>query len=244
MAVTDHDTTLATSDVRALAVERGIQAISGIEITAVEDGRDVHVLGYFIDEDDSSLARFLVQQRLQRLDRVTAIAERLASLGMPVDVEPLLLEARLNAGRSIGRPQIARAMILAGHAATMSDVFDRWLGQGRPGFVPREGPSCETVIAAIHSAGGLASLAHPGKTAIDSRIPALCAAGLDAIEVHHSDHDQALVEHYARMAREAGVLSTGGSDFHGDPQQRRAPGSRCLPEAEWFQLQAKARSHA
>jgi len=244
MAVTDHDTTLGTSEVRALASALGIEAVSGIEITAVENGRDVHILGYFLREEEPALAAFLTQQRLRRIDRVKALAERLSTLGMPVDVQPLLKEAALNNGRSIGRPQVAQAMIRAGHVASIADAFDKWLGQGRPAFVPREGPSSEAVIAVIHGADGLASLAHPGKTGIDARIPALCEAGLDAIEAHHSDHDAALVEHYTRIASVAGVLVTGGSDFHGDPQQQRAPGSRTLPEQDWLALKAASRAHA
>ena len=86
MAVTDHDTTASVDDVRARAAARGINAISGIEVTAVEDGRDVHVLGYFLNPADEALGTFLAGQRAARLTRVLAIGERLASLGMPVDL--------------------------------------------------------------------------------------------------------------------------------------------------------------
>jgi predicted metal-dependent phosphoesterase TrpH len=243
MAVTDHDTTFGTRDVQALAAAQGIEAVSGIEVTAVENGRDVHILGYFVREDDAELGAFLTTQRGRRVERVRAIAARLAELNMPIDVEPLLAEARMMTGRSIGRPQIARAMVRARHVSTVAEAFDRWLTPDRPAFVPREGPSCEEVIVAIHRAGGLASLAHPGKTGIDARIPALCRAGLDALEVHHSDHDAALVARYQGMAHDAGVLVTGGSDFHGDPQQRRVPGSCTLPEHDWVRLKAAAGVH-
>ena len=163
---------------------------------------------------------------------------------MPVDIQPILAEAVLNPKRTTGRPQVAHAMIRAGYVATVHEAFDKWLGHDRPAFVAREGPSCETVIAIIHHAGGLASLAHPGKTLIDARIPALCEAGLDAIEAHHSDHDPLLVERYVALARSNGVLVTGGSDFHGDPQQQREPGSRTLPEADWIRLKAASGTHA
>ena len=179
-------------------------------------------------------------QRRRRITRVRAIASRLASLGMTIDVEPLILEVQQHEGQSIGRPQIARAMIEAGHASSFPEAFDRWLAQDRPGFVPREGPGCEEVIDTIHAAGGLASLAHPGKTAIDPRIPELCRRGLDAIEVYHSDHDATLVAHYWRMATDAGVLMTGGSDYHGVPQQGREIGSCPLPESAWLRLRDAA----
>ncbi len=240
MSVTDHDTTLATAQVRPLAAAAGIEAVSGIEITAVERSRDVHLLGYFVREDDPSLAAFLSQQRDRRLARVEAIAERLASLGMPIAFEPIVAEARLTSGRSVGRPQIARAMMRAGYVATMNEAFEKWLGHGGGAFVAREGPTCEAVIEAIHNAGGVASLAHPGKTDIDGRIAELHDAGLDALEAHHSDHDTTLVAHYLSMARSLGMLVSGGSDFHGDPQQNRAPGSRSLPEPDWLRLKAAA----
>lgn len=236
MAVTDHDTTAAVAEVRAAARVRGIDAISGIEITAVENGRDVHVLAYFFDTGNRELESFLAAQREARMARVEAIGTRLASLGVPVNVEGLLRDARTQSGRSIGRPQVARAMVAAGHVVDTREAFDRWLGNDGPGFVPREGATPEAVVEVIHRAGGMASLAHPGKTSIDGRIPALAAAGLDAIEAFHPDHDAALVARYRAMAGSLGLLLTGGSDFHGDPAHGRTPGSVPLPQAEWERL--------
>lgn len=243
MAVTDHDTTQATADIRTLTGARGIQAVSGIEVTAVEQGRDIHILGYFLREDDGELADFLTRQRQRRLDRVRDLSARLASLGMPIDVQPIL-DAGLSRGRSVGRPQIAAAMIRAGYVSTINEAFDQWLAYGRPAFVPREGPSCRDVITAIHRAGGLASIAHPGKTLIDDRIPDLRDAGLDAIEAHHSDHGVVEVERYLAIASELGMLVTGGSDFHGDPHQQREPGGCVLPEAAWMRFEAASRRYA
>jgi predicted metal-dependent phosphoesterase TrpH len=236
MAVTDHDTTAAVAEVSGVASARGVEAISGIEITSVEHGRDVHILGYFLNPDHPALTRFLVNQRAARVARAEAIADRLAALGMPIDVAPLLAEVSTQSGRSIGRPQIARAMVAAGHVADVGEAFARWLGQGRPGFIARQGTSPERVIDIIHQAGGLASVAHPGKTAIDARIPALASAGLDALEAYHPDHDPAMVTHYVALARTHRLLLTGGSDFHGDPSHGRFPGSVPLPSDEWGRL--------
>lgn len=241
MAVTDHDTTRATADVRRCAAALGITAIAGIEVTAVEHERDIHILGYFLREDDEAFEAFLAEQRERRLHRVVEFGRTLASLGLDIDVEPLLAGARLNPGRSVGRPLVAHAMIRAGHVGSVEEAFDTWLGHGRPAFVPRQGPSCEAVIDRIHAAGGLASLAHPGKTGIDGRVPALCAAGLDALEAYHSDHGPDLVKHYRELALREGVLVTGGSDFHGDPNQRREPGSCVLPEEDWLRFEGRAR---
>jgi len=243
MAVTDHDTSAAVADVRLAALERGMQAVSGIEITAVEEGRDLHVLGYLFDPLHEALGAFLLTQRAARIARVEAIGSRLAALGMPVDVEPLVRRARRESGRSIGRPQVARAMVDAGHVADTREAFDRWLGRGCPGYVPRAGPAAETVIEFIHQAGGIASLAHPGKLGLDARIPSLAEAGLDAVEAFHPDHHASLVNQYIQIARELDLLLTGGSDFHGDPAHGLTPGSVTLPAAEFARLR-EARPHA
>jgi predicted metal-dependent phosphoesterase TrpH len=236
MAVTDHDTTAAVADVRRLAMAHGIEAVAGIEITAVDDGFDVHILGYFLEPGDRMLQQFLAAQREIRLDRVKEVAARLGTLGMPVDIEPVLAAAGRDASRAVGRPQVARAMIAAGYVASVDEAFTAWLARGRPAFVPRAGASPESVIATIHAARGIASLAHPGRTRIDSRIAALRDAGLDALEAFHSDHDPAERMRYVQLAASLGVRVTGGSDFHGDPARAITPGSTTLPPEHWATL--------
>ena len=244
MAVTDHDTTAAVAEVRTLAAARNIEAVTGIEITAVEGGRDIHVLGYFFNPDDSALAAFLAAARADRVGRVEAIAGKLAALGMPIDVAAILSDAGRQSGRSVGRPSIAEAMIAAGYVRTKTEAFDNWLGQDGPVFVARSGATPEHVIATLHAAGGIVSLAHPGRTRIDARIPELRDAGLDALEVFHSDHDIEMVERYAGLARRLGLLVTGGSDFHGDSTHGLTPGAMGMPDADWARLSAERARHA
>jgi predicted metal-dependent phosphoesterase TrpH len=244
MAVTDHDTTDAIVDVQAAAAARAIEAIAGIEITAVEDGRDVHVLGYFIDPSDPALQEFLARQRTIRIDRVAAIADRLAALGVPIDGAALVAAALREGGRSVGRPQVARAMVAAGHVAHTAEAFDRWLGNDGPAYVSRTGAGPERVIALIHAAGGLASLAHPGRTRIDARIETLRDSGLDAIEAYHSDHDDARIGRYCELARQLDLMVTGGSDFHGEPERGLSPGSTGLPAQDWLRLSGARDRHA
>jgi predicted metal-dependent phosphoesterase TrpH len=244
MAVTDHDTTAAVAEVRTRAAARSIEAVAGIEITAVEGGRDIHVLGYFFNPDDPALAAFLAAARADRVGRVEAIAGTLAALGMPIDVAAILSDAGRESGRSVGRPSIAAAMIAAGYVRNKAEAFDKWLGQDGPVFVARSGATPEEVIATLHAAGGIVSLAHPGRTRIDARIPELRDAGLDALEVFHSDHDTEMVERYAGLARRLGLLVTGGSDFHGDSTHGLTPGATGMPEAEWTRLSAERARHA
>ena len=236
MAVTDHDTVAAVAEGRAAALDHGIQAVSGIEITAIEEGRDLHVLGYLFDPLNEALGAFLLTQRAARIARVEAIGSRLAALGVPIDVGPLVRQAGRESGRSIGRPHVARAMVDAGYVADTREAFDRWLGRGCPAYVPRVGPAPEAVIEIIHQAGGIASLAHPGKLGPAARIPSLAEAGLDAVEAFHPDHDASLVNQYIQIARERDLLLTGGSDFHGDPAHGLAPGAVTLPAAEFARL--------
>jgi len=240
LAVTDHDTTDGIEEATTEAVRHGVVVIPGVEVTSVEGGRDVHMLGYFFDARNERLVRFLTGQRATRITRIAEMAKRLEQLGLPVDVQPILEDARTHHMRSVGRPALARAMVAAGHVATTREAFDTWLGQDRPAFVERPGPSPEEVIGVLHDAGGVASLAHPGRTKIDARIAPLRDAGLDAIEAYHSDHDDRMVQGYVAIARRLDLLVSGGSDFHGVPEHGLEPGASTLPREEWDKLSGHA----
>ena len=247
-AVTDHDTVAGHDEAAAAAPAAGLRFVPGIEVTAVWAGRDVHVLGYWIDGRQPAFAAFLTEQRARRVERVQAIGEALARAGAPVDLAPLLDKLAARPGAAVGRPDVARLLVTAGHAGSLQDAFDRWIAEGRPGYVPRTGVAPEAVVAIIHAAGGLASLAHPGVTRRDEYLEAWAAAGLDAIEAYHSDHSPADQERYLERARALGLLVTGGSDFHGDddpPSQRdarRAVGGVTLPADAWAALEARRAS--
>jgi predicted metal-dependent phosphoesterase TrpH len=235
IAITDHDTTAGSLAARAAARDANLELIPGIEISAVADSRDVHMLGYFIDLDSPPLAAFLERQRLERLRRVNEMGARLAALGHPIDVAPILAAARC--GRSVGRPQVAEALIRAGHVATRDEAFSRFLEYGAPGFVPRCGASPEDVIDVVHAAGGVVSMAHPGLTRRDEFIPAMAAAGLDALEARHSDHDEATEAKYRALAAGLGLIATGGSDYHGDSGHRASRiGTVVMPSADFEAL--------
>ena len=246
ISVTDHDTVAAIGEVTAAARPLGIRVVPGIEITAVDQGRDVHMLGYFFDPQHQGLSAFLVDQRSRRVSRVREIAARLSALNMFIDVEHMLMTAAARPGSSVGRPQIARELVRAGHVASVQDAFELWLATGRPAFVPRTGPSPAEAVAKIHEAGGAASFAHPGVTRRDELIAPLAEHGLDAIEVFHSDHTVEDFASYKRIAARLGILVSGGSDFHGeDPgkpeRARRAVlGVVSLPQKDFDALELKA----
>jgi 3',5'-nucleoside bisphosphate phosphatase len=220
MSVTDHDTIAALSDVERAATEIGISFVSGIEITAVHEGRDVHLLGYFIDRTDPTLAVFLQRQRDDRVRRMHAIVDKLIDMGKPVDREALAASSA--PGKSLGRPLIAHALVKAGHAVDMRQAFDLFIGEGKPAFVRRRGPAPAQVIQIIKQARGVASLAHPGLLRRDDLIPAMVDSGLAAVEAFHSEHDALTTEHYLALADRLGILVSGGSDYHGETERRRS----------------------
>jgi len=139
--------------------------------------------------------------------------------------------------KSAGRPWIARAMLDAGHVASIGEAFDRWLTPGRPAFDRRIGASPAEVFGRIKAAGGLATLAHPALLKHDELIAGYVAAGLDAIEVYHSDHDEAATARYLAIARQHSLLVTGGSDFHADDAHGGGePGDVTLPRVHYDRL--------
>ncbi len=239
-AVTDHDTTAAIAEVRSHAAERGTRIISGIEITAVLESEDVHMLGYGFDPDHPPLVRFLSAQRIDRRRRLEEMHAKLVALGVPVDIEAHLSSAAAKSGKALGRPLLAAALFKAGYVNSIAEAFEKYLGSGGPAFVSRRGASPADVVSLVHDAGGVVSVAHPGKLKSDWLIEPLAEAGLDAIEAHHPDHDAAATAAYRARAARLGLLVTGGSDFHGRESGRvDAMGRVTLPAVDFAKLAAR-----
>jgi predicted metal-dependent phosphoesterase TrpH len=237
LAVTDHDTVASCALAAAACASRGITFVPGIEITAICDGADVHVLGYWIDPTSADFLEFLEAQRAQRVERVRTIVAKLAALGMPLDADDVLAPFAEDPRRTPGRPWIAAALTSAGYTHDIGDAFDRFLSRGRPAFVPRLGAPPPDVIARIHAAGGVASLAHPILVGRDEWIDAFAAQGLDALEAYHSKQDAAATAHYTAMAERLGLAVSGGSDYHGEPTHGpHAPGAVTLPREQFDRL--------
>jgi predicted metal-dependent phosphoesterase TrpH len=241
LGITDHDTLGGLTAARAAAASFGLTLVEGVEVTAVEAARDVHVLGYFVNPDDARLSQFFTTQRGRRVDRIREIGVRLSTLGAPVNVEQLVTACG-EREHAIGRPAVAAALVAAGYATNIGQAFDRYLSEGAPAWVPRTGPTVVEVLTVLHESGAVASLAHPVLYRADHRIAEWAAAGLDAIEVFHSDHDREAAARYQAMAAELGLAISGGSDYHGDG---RVPlGGVTLPEAEFERLVERGRQRA
>lgn len=227
IALCDHDSVAGIAEALDAGRSLGIGVIPGVELSAETDGISVHVLGYFIDHTDAELGRLLATLREIRLDRARAIVQALAGGGYNLKLEDVL---SFSDGGSVGRAHVAMALVDAGHVPSMGAAFSRLLGRGRPFYVPKPVAEPETVIAAIRAAGGLAVLAHPGISGTGHLIEGLQKVGLEGIEAYHAQHSAEEREHFARIARDRGLVVTGGSDFHVAITGRTQLGDGGLPE--------------
>jgi len=219
LAITDHDTLAGFRDLPA--TDGPLVVIPGVEINSVADGveelreGELHILGLGVDPDDEAFEAILAEQRAHRVERFFRIVRRLRSLGLSIDEQVAGLEPA--AGASLGRPQVARLLVAAGHAASVDDAMERILARGRPGYEPRAGIGPAAAIRAIRAAGGLAVLAHFAEAAERRGLVAeLREIGLGGLEVHYRHFSVATIAALARVARDLSLVPTGGSDYHGD----------------------------
>lgn len=243
LSVTDHDT-VAGLDVAADAARGlGLRFVPGIEISSASDGREIHILGYFLDPRDGALLAFLEGSRAARAGRMRAMASRLRGLGIVVDVEVLLASGKPG---TFGRPHLARALVREGYVRSFDEAFDLYLAEGRPAYVERPDVKPVRAIGVIAAARGIPVLAHPGLYKADGIIPSLVDHGLRGVEVYHAQHTPADVMEYRRLAARFDLLVTGGSDFHGDERAGGGSGGSAvvgtpsLPAADFERLERAA----
>ncbi len=217
LAITDHDITTGLPEAIAAGQELGIEIIPGIEISSRHGESELHVLGYFIKWQEAQLNERLMTLRESRHRRNPQIIELLQAAGIDITYD----EVRAAAGSdSVGRPHIARVLMDKKVVTTAKEAFDRFLAEGKAAYVPRDLPCPEDAIRWIKDAGGLAVLAHPTwvKTTegtLTDVARRLKEQGLDGVEVHYSTHTPRQTRTYLSLAKQLGLLVTGGSDFHG-----------------------------
>jgi len=219
LAITDHDSVEAVRPAQDAAAGSNLMVIPGVELSAVHDGLDVHVLGYFVDITDPAFLQHLRALRAARLRRAEVMVAVLGNAGFHVTLSDVLLLAE---GGSVGRSHIARALVQRGHAVSVADAFDRFIGRGRPYYVPKDSTSPADAVGIVLDAGGVPVIAHPGVTGVEDLIPELAAHGLAGIEAYHAEHTLEQAAQFAAMARDHGLICTGGSDHHG-PTSPGAP---------------------
>jgi predicted metal-dependent phosphoesterase TrpH len=242
LAVTDHDTVDALPECLDEARAVGVRVLPGIEMSALFEGADVHVLGYGIDHAAPELLKTLSGLLEKRRSRVEAICGKLQALGVTLDPKEVLEEA---GGKSVGRRHVARVMVKKGVVASLPEAFNRFLGTDSPANVPAGEMSPAEAALFIRRHGGLAVLAHPGFLEDDRKVERVLdsAPGIRGLEVYHRYRSSRLHLRYLEMARRRDLLVTGGSDFHGDRNPRNAAlGSMIYPSAHWKDFEKRLRA--
>ncbi len=245
VALTDHADTSGVVPMCQYGARRGLHVVPGVEINSA----DGDLLGLWIDVHDEELQGFLAALRRERGARTEAILQRLAALGLEVDPAAL---ASLAMPATPARPHIARALVAAGHCASVDEAFNRWLGHGRPAWLPGEAPALEACAEAIQRAGGLAVEAHPvfhvARHGMDpharcARLAALGVCGLELIPP-----PQPALAATARALELAaathGLLALGGSNFHGQGLTRARIGSPSIGGPKLKALQERLPAHS
>jgi|FaiFalDrversion2_1042247.scaffolds.fasta_scaffold00373_4 predicted metal-dependent phosphoesterase TrpH len=219
LGVTDHDTVDGIPEALEAAQKLGVTVVPGVELSVEHGEEELHLLGYFVDYRAGWFRDLLEKLRASRVDRIREMVRRLERLGVSISLD----EVRRSGQGTVGRAHLARALVSAGFVRTPVEAFERYIGRGKPAWVPRKTLSLEEAIGAIREAGGLAILAHPGRSRALAHVAALKAVGLDGIEVYYPDHTPYQVRQLLALAQELGLLVTGGSDYHGDGVSTGAP---------------------
>ncbi len=240
LAVTDHDTVSGLAECAEAAARRGLRLVPGIELSCELHGREVHVLGHFIDPASAALGRLQAEMTAERRERM----ERMVARAAEAKLSGVTLEAVVaqSGGETLGRPHLARVLIDRGHARSMKDAFDRFLKPGGALYVDRRRLSAQAGIELVREAGGTSSVAHPGANEVSkAELKWLASLGLDAVEANHPEHVPNQVEAYVRWAGEHALLVTAGSDYHGPKvQPDRKLGDRHLEAERFAQLEERA----
>lgn len=228
IAITDHDTLDAIPEALAAGKELGVEVIPGVEITSSVDAQELHMLAYLFGDSwrDTNLRAVLDHATRIREQRIEQFVAKLNELGVALTIEDVY--AGSDCG-TVGRPHVARALQQRGYVASVDEAFARFLKRGKPAYVERYRMEAAETIGHIQRAGGVAVIAHPGLNHLDNRIHEMVAQGLGGIEVWHSRHSPALVDHYLKMTETLGVCATGGSDCHGAGRDGMLLGTIKLP---------------
>lgn len=211
IAITDHDTIEGLDEASEAAAGTGLEVIPGIELSAEHGDQEVHILGYYLDHQDTTLRDKLGLLRRARRERAWKMVDRLAGMGIPISWELVMQIA--GDSSAFGRPHIAQALLDSGFVGSMDEAFDRYIGLKGPAYVARYKLSPEEALRIIADAGGVPVLAHPWRH--EALVPRLVAKGLVGLEAYYPKYSTEESRALAQLAERHGLIPTGGSDFHG-----------------------------
>lgn len=217
IAVTDHDTAEGIEEAVYQGKKSGIEVIPGIEVSTEYGETDIHIVGLFVDINDSEFLNILSVLREKRKARNELMAEKLRELGIDISYEDIVKAAE---GGVVTRAHVAKALAEKGCVGTIKEAFDRYIGKHKPAYVRREVPNWETTFEILRQNGALAILAHPflyklGKERLEAMVSELAEKGLTGIEAYYSTHSPSDTEYIKSIAHKNRLLLSGGSDFHG-----------------------------
>ncbi len=235
IAITDHDTVDGLAEAAPAGARLGVRIVPGVELSTHFGQQELHLLGLHLS-DTETMSEALKELQDGRVRRARQIVATLNRLGIPVTMDAVLQEAGAGA---VGRPHVARAMLAGGWARDFREAFDKWLGFGKPAYVDKPRFEVADGIALVHRAGGLAVWAHPGEDATAARVATLASVGLDGVEVLHPSHPPYLSQKLFNVVEAAGLLPSGGSDWHGTHDGPRRLGGQLVPRA-WLDAQDAA----
>jgi len=219
LALTDHDTIAGLAEAVAAGPKYGVEVIPGVEVSARYPGGSMHILGLGIEYGNGHLSERLAVLQKARAERNPQIIAKLNALGVKITLEQV---EKISGRGQMGRPHIARALMESGYVRSIQEAFDIFLRNDGKAYVPKFRFPPPEAIAMIRDVQGVPVLAHPFTLNLGSaealkntleELKALGLAGIEAIYAEHTPEQEAL---YLRLARELGLLVTGGSDFHGD----------------------------
>lgn len=226
VALTDHDIIGGWEEMAAACARHRLEFVPGVELSAEEDRRSVHLLGYWIDPDDEALRQEMARLHGERARRAATMVAKLGETGLNVTLDQVRAIA---GGAPLGRSHVAAALVEAGVVPSFQAAFDEWIGEHGPAYVPKRALPPHTAVALIVAAGGVAVLAHPGRSEVSERLlDRLVSAGLVGVEADHSSHTEEVADRWRRRATARGLLVTGSSDFHGARKAVRI-GERTTP---------------
>ena len=245
MALTDHDTVEGLDEIHSEAekVPDAPKIVDGVELSTDRDGKDIHIVGLFIDYKEPSFAAYLKDFRDSRDERNRKMCKKLRD-ELNMDISPEKLRERFP-GSVITRAHYGRYMLENGYTRSVQEAFDRWIGDDRPYFIPREKVPPEKGVELIRHAKGIPVLAHPllyklSSERLEELIASLKDAGLAAIETRYTTHNSSDVKRLQLLTEKYGLLESGGSDFHGknkpDVDLAVGHGNLCVPYAIYERL--------